>query len=178
MAFEDDMYLKLLSILREQKDKTPSYYISSSRLRSLSGMTLEELRPYINDLHFFGYVDMETWFTDTFLVRITKKGTEAIDSNTIDIREKVEGIGEEKLEILRILQSEEDLGTPYYVPGKIITESLGISETMAYRLAKELVYAGFAKKIESTYPHFTLKITDKGIQFLETINKKRMEANW
>jgi hypothetical protein len=167
----EDIYMKILEILKEHYDKDPPYFVPSSELRSRLGMSVDELRPYAENLEMNGYVYKEEGFAPTFLLKIRHKCIDALKAGEVDILKECKLHGPEKLKILEILKNEYKEGNPYYVPETKLLRDLGLKEDEAHLLADELEYCGLAKKVEGVYPNFTLHITEEGLKYLEA-NKK------
>jgi len=83
------VYLEILKILKKHYDKDPTYLIPSSELRSKLNTPVEELRPYVEDLEFNGYVYREDGISKaTFYLMISDKGIRALKERKIEITEE------------------------------------------------------------------------------------------
>ncbi len=162
------MYLNILSILKEENDKNPSYFYGSSNLRAKLDTTIDKIRPYAEKLEIHGYVDKENGFNSTFILKIRKKGIHALELGKVDIKKACKQHTENKLKILEILKREHDAGKDiYFVPERIIRKELGIELIECNLLTDELLYYDFINKISLTSPHFTIQITKTGIEYLK-----------
>ena len=163
----EDMYMKVLSLLKEHYDKDPLFYVPSSELRSKLGLeSVDQLRPYAETLELNRYVYKEEGMAPTFLLKIRHKGIDAVKDGKVDIIKECKLHGPVKLKILEMLNEKE-----YYVGKHDIMELTGLGEYDVMLVADEMEYCGLAKRVEGTYPSFTLKITHEGKEYLKT-NKK------
>lgn len=166
---EKETYLKILNALNEHYERDSLYFVPSSELRSKLNISVEDLRPYIENLEINRYVyKMEgNRVSSTFLSKIRHKGIDALKSGDVEIQQSCSFHGPDKLKVLEVLKSESDKGNPYYVPEKELEDTTGIPMDKMHMLAEELEYCGLAKKVETIYPHFTLQITNAGIDYLK-----------
>ncbi len=163
----EDMYMKVLSLLKEHYDKDPLFYVPSSELRSKLGLeSVDQLRPYAETLELNRYVYKEEGMAPTFLLKIRHKGIDAVKDGKVDIIKECKLHGPVKLKILEMLNEKE-----YYVGKHDIMELTGLGEYDVMLVADEMEYCGLAKRVEGTYPSFTLKITHEGKEYLAA-NKK------
>jgi len=163
----EDMYMKILSLLKEHYDKDPLFFVPSSELRAKLGLeSVDEIRPYAENLELNRYVYKEEGFAPTFLLKIRHKGIDAVKEGKVDIVKECRLHGPEKLKILALLNEKD-----YYVGKHDIMQVAGLEEYDAMLIADEMEYCGLAKRVEGTYPSFTLKITDEGREYLKA-NKK------
>lgn len=163
----EDMYLKILTLLKEHYDKDPLFYVPSSDLRSKLGLeSVDELRPYAENLEMNRYVYKEEGMAPTFLLKIRHKGIDAVKEGKVDIVKECRLHGPVKVKILELLNEKE-----FYVGKHDIMEVSGLDEYDVMMIADEMEYCGLAKRVEGTYPSFTLKITHEGKEYLKA-NKK------
>ena len=90
----------------------------------------------------------------------------AVKDGKVDIIKECKLHGPVKLKILEMLNEKE-----YYVGKHDIMELTGLGEYDVMLVADEMEYCGLAKRVEGTYPSFTLKITHEGKEYLAA-NKK------
>jgi hypothetical protein len=141
--------------------------VGCSTLRAYFNTPIYALRPYAETLELNGYVEKLEGMSPTYMVRITKKGREAALSGILEIERHSTVHTPQKLRILAYLEQCRTDGTDtYYVPHRIICRELGISEHDAYLAAGELAYMGLVRLVESSYPAFTIQITNKGVMHL------------
>jgi len=166
---DKETYLKILNALNEHYKKDSLYFVPSSELRSKLNISVEDLRPYIENLEInrFVYKMEGEYATSTFLSKIRHKGIDALKSGNVEIQQSCTFHGPDKLKVLEVLKRESDMGNPYYVPEKELEDTTGIPMDKMHMLAEELEYCGLAKKVETLYPHFTLQITNAGIEYLK-----------
>lgn len=161
-----DMYIDILSMLKEHYDKDPLFFVPSSELRSKLGFSsVDELRPYAENLEMNYYVYKEEGFSPTFLLKIRKKGCEALKAGKVDIQRECKLHGPEKIKILEMLNKD-----AYYVGKHDLIKELGLDENEVDLIADEMSYCGLAKRIGAS-SGFTLKITNEGKEYLKA-NKK------
>ncbi len=172
---EQDMYMKILSLLKEHYDKDPLYFVTSSDLRAKLGVgSVDDIRPYAENLEINRYVYKQEGFFSgmgtNFLLKIRHKGIDALKAGAVEINKECKLHGPEKLKILELLNEKD-----YYVGKRDIIKATGLDEYDTTLIADEMEYCGLAKRVEATYPAFTLKITDEGKEYLtaaKTLAKK------
>lgn len=166
---DQDAYLKILNILKEHFDKDSLFFVPSGELRSKLGMSIEEMRPLVENLELNRYIYKREGPTPSysFLSKIRHKGIDALKEGKVEIEQSCKFHGPEKLKVLELLKREHDIGNPFYTPGKELTEITGLSDLELHQIADEMEYCGLAKKVETGYPYFTMQITHAGMEYLK-----------
>jgi len=145
------------------------FFVPSSELRAKLGMSIDEMRPYMENLEMNMYIYKREGATTayTFLSKIRHKGIDALKEGKIDIRHSCKFHSPQKLKVLELLKKEHDSGNPFYTPGKELTDITGLSDKELHEVADEMEYCGLARKVETGYPYFTLQITNAGVDYLK-----------
>ncbi len=99
---EQDMYMKILSLLKEHYDKDPLYFVTSSDLRAKLGVgSVDDIRPYAENLEINRYVYKQEGFFSgmgtNFLLKIRHMGIDALKAGAVEINKECKLHGPEKL---------------------------------------------------------------------------------
>ena len=79
----DEVLDGMLSILDEQYQKYPPFFVASSMLRSRLNTPVEQLRPYAENLEELGYAQKLEGLAPTFIVKFTERGHKAYQQHKL-----------------------------------------------------------------------------------------------
>jgi len=163
---DQDVYVKILSILNEYYDKDALHFVPSSELCVRLGMPLDEIYPFATELEQKGYVQKEEGTGPSFLLKLCKKGINAINGGDVEMSNECELYHFLNQKTLDILYEEYVLGNLHFVPEEKLISMMGISSSDASFILEGLKYNGFLIKLKG--PHLSkLQITDLGIKHVE-----------
>lgn len=163
----DDMYARILTFLHQNYKKNPLAYVGCSTMRAYFDTPVYALRPYAETLELNGYVEKLEGMSPTYVVRITKKGIDAIERGHVDIHRDATVHTPLKLRILEYLsQCRESGKDTYYVRMRSISGALDIAESDVRAAVDELAYMGHVRKVGSVSGYSTVQITKLGLTHL------------
>ena len=165
---KQEIYLRILELVEEYNDKNPGYFYPSSVLRAKLGMSLEDLRPYAEELEMNGYIKKNEGFSPTFQIAIKDKGKSALlERNIVIARSSMLHIPT-KMEILKVLDKESKKGQMLYVSEKTLLDNLLDTRETISIATDEMQYYGLAEKIGGVYSNYLIRITPSGTKYLNT----------
>ncbi len=103
---KQEIYLRILELANDYNSREPGYFYPSSLMRAEMGMSLEELRPYAEELDLNGYIKKSEGLSPTFQISIEDKGKCALLDRSIVIEKSADLHIPLKLEILKIAEKE------------------------------------------------------------------------
>jgi len=163
---KQEIYLRILELVEEYNDKNPGYFYPSSVLRAEMGISLEDLRPYAEELEMNGYIKKNEGFSPTFQIAIKDKGKNALlERNIVIARSSLLHIPT-KMEILKVLDKESQKGQTLYVSEKTLMDKLHDSRENISIATDEMQYYGLAEKIDGVYSNYLIRITPGGLNYL------------
>jgi len=163
-----EIYLRILELVSEYNKRNPGYFYPSSILRAKMGMSLEEIRPFAEELEMNGYIRKNEGFSPTFQISIREKGKIALFERQVDIAKSGELHIPIKMEILKVLNKESQYGKSIFVSEKTLLDTLHESRDNLSIATDEMKYYNLAEKIGGICSNYLIRITPNGERYLKS----------
>jgi len=163
---KQEIYLRILELVSDYNERNPGYFYPSSLLRSEMSMSLEELRPYAEDLEMNGYIKKNEGFSPTFQISIKEKGKYALLERSVVIERSSVLHIPTKMEILKVLDKESQTSRSVFVSEKTLLDTINVSRDDISMATDEMEYYGLAEKIDGVYSNYLIRITPSGVRYL------------